>query len=870
MTSNEIRQQFIDFFVTKKHTFVPSASVVPLDDPTLLFTNAGMNQFKDVFLAKGERSYKRATNAQKCIRVSGKHNDLEEVGHDTYHHTFFEMLGNWSFGDYYKKEAIGWAWELLTEVWKLPKERLYATVFGGDDADGLQADAEAENMWREMTDIDPSHIQRCGKKDNFWEMGASGPCGPCSEIHIDLTPDLTGGKLVNAGVPQVIEIWNLVFIQYNRADDGALSPLPATHVDTGAGFERLVAVLQNKKSNYDTDVFAPLLKSIGELCGVGYAQSKEQIAYRVIADHLRMLTFSIADGGLPSNEGRGYVMRRILRRAARYGRKLNLNEPFIFKLVPALVEQMSAAYPELLERSAHIAKIIRVEEEQFNRTLDRGLDIYGKTIAQLKKQGKKTIPGDAVFKLYDTYGFPLDLTRVIADEDGFDLDIEGFEQQMGKQRERARASAKFISQNVSDEQWVILDKDADSVFIGYDQMQTETNITRYLVGEEDIRVRLKETPFYGESGGQVGDRGHIRGDGFELEVIDTQKALDVIIHVCKKIPDFNPRTSKVTAQITESDRRRTIKNHTATHLLQAALQQVLGGHVHQAGSLVDPQRLRFDFTHFEKVTPQQITQIEQIVNDEIQKDTRLQIVQKKYDDARAEGAMALFGEKYGDIVRTVRVGDFSLELCGGTHVSATGEIGAFFIISEEGVASGVRRIEAITGPQAIRHAQTLRDGMQTLGHLLNSPEDKIVEKTTALLADKKYLEKELKQLKADSLSGNIDKLIADATDDNGVKRIMHRVDDVEMAALKDLADKIRSKTKSTIGLLAGVNNEKLVFVVFVSDDLVSKYKAGDIIREVARAAGGGGGGRTHLATAGGKDVARLPQAIKRFEELVTK
>lgn len=868
MTSNEIRNQFIDFFKGKDHTFVSSSSVVPLDDPTLLFTNAGMNQFKDVFLARGERAYKRATNSQKCIRVSGKHNDLEEVGHDTYHHTFFEMLGNWSFGDYYKKEAISWAWELLTDVWKLPKERLYATVFGGDDADGLDADFEAEKMWKEMTNIDPSHILRCGKKDNFWEMGASGPCGPCSEIHIDLTADLSGGRLVNAGVPEVIEIWNLVFIQYNRAEDGKLSPLPARHVDTGAGFERLVAILQNKNSNYDTDVFSPLIKAIGDLCGTAYTQTTEQIAFRVIADHVRMLTFSIADGGMPSNEGRGYVMRRILRRAARYGRKLNLNEPFIYKLVPTLVDQMCNAYPELKDRAEHISKIIRSEEEQFNRTLDRGLDIYNKTIAQLKKDGLKTIPGKAVFKLYDTYGFPVDLTRVIASEDGFNLDTAGFDKAMDDQRTRARASAKFVAQDVSQDKWIVLNDADDSNFVGYEHSRCETQIGRYLITDKSIQIRLLETPFYAESGGQVGDKGTISGPNFKLEVTDTQNLNGAIVHFCKKIPNFMPGPEKVTAQIAESERRHTVKNHTATHLLQAALQHVLGDHVHQAGSLVTPQRLRFDFTHFEKVTPDQINEIEQIVNDEIQKNTPLKIVQKKYDEARAEGAMALFGEKYGDIVRTVRVGDFSLELCGGAHVRSTGEIGACFIVSEEGVASGIRRIEAITGRGALRYAQNLRQDITALSRLLNSPENKIVEKTGSLLKDKKSLEKEIGQARTDLLAGSIDALIANAIEQKGIKQIIHRVDEIGMNDLKELADKIRGKSANTVGLLTGVNNGKLVFVVFVSDDLVSKYKAGDIIREVARAAGGGGGGRPHLATAGGKDVNKLPQAVNRFKELM--
>jgi alanyl-tRNA synthetase len=868
MTSNKIRQQFIDFFKDKQHTFVPSASVVPLDDPTLLFTNAGMNQFKDVFLAKGERSYNRAANSQKCIRVSGKHNDLEEVGHDTYHHTFFEMLGNWSFGDYYKKEAIAWAWELLTEVWKLPKERLYATVFGGDEGDGLEADIEAENLWQEMTDIDHSHILRCGKADNFWEMGATGPCGPCSEIHIDLTPDLSGGKLVNAGVPEVIEIWNLVFIQYNRDQNGVLSDLPAKHVDTGAGFERIVAVMQNKNSNYDTDVFMPILDEIGKLVGVSYQKTKDQIAYRVIADHIRMLTFSIADGGLPSNEGRGYVMRRILRRAARYGRNLNIHEPFLYKLVPGLVAHMGDAYPELKERQDHVIKVIRAEEEHFNRTLDRGLEIFAKIVNQLEQKNEKTIPGTDVFKLYDTFGFPVDLTALMAEEKNLALDLEGFEKEMNSQRERARAAAKFSSQTVSTDEWVIMNAGDDSEFVGYDYTETESKISRYYQDGETVNLRLVKTPFYAESGGQIGDKGIIEGDGFKLIVTDTQKENDAIIHICTFDGDFNPQSDKVMARVNNSERRRTIKNHTATHLLQAALQKVLGDHVHQSGSLVEPDRLRFDFTHFEKVTNAELTEIERIVNEEIQKDTHIEISLKNIDEAKAAGAVALFGEKYGDIVRTVKVGDYSLELCGGTHVKGTGEIGAFIITTEEGIAAGVRRIEAITGPKAVEYFQNARKRVGEISQLTNSPENSIAKKVKSLIEDKKALEKELAQTKAAQLSGNLDGIINSAKPINGTQVILHKLENVDMKALKDLGDKIREKVKNTVGLIASVNAGKLAFVAFVSDDLLKKYKAGDLVREVAKTAGGGGGGKPHMATAGGKDVTKLDAAVSKFEEMI--
>lgn len=867
MRSDEIRQQFINFFKNKEHTFVQSASVIPHDDPTLLFTNAGMNQFKDIFLAKGDRNYKRAVNSQKCIRVSGKHNDLEEVGHDTYHHTFFEMLGNWSFGDYYKKEAIAWAWELLTEIWKLPKERLYVTVFGGNKSDGLEADTEAEGYWKSETDIDPTHVLRFGKKDNFWEMGKTGPCGPCSEIHIDLTDNLSGAGLVNADSPKVIEIWNLVFIQYNRDEAGKLTLLPSKHVDTGAGFERLVTILQNKKSNYETDVFVPLLIAIGKITGIPFETSSEKVSFRVIADHVRMLAFSIADGGLPSNEGRGYVMRRILRRAARYGRNLNMHEPFLYKVVDALVKQMGKAYPEIEERKKHIKKVIKLEEENFNRTLDRGLEIFTKIERNLVAKKKNIIPGSEIFKLYDTYGFPADLTGILAEEKGLKLDLKGFDIAMEKQRKRARASTKFISQKVSNDEWIILNDQEDSSFVGYDQVSVKTKISRYYQNGDKLQIRLLETPFYAESGGQVGDKGIIEGKGFKLKVIDTQKEGNAFIHYCNYAGTFHPEDDRVMAGIAESDRKKTIKNHTATHLLQAALQHVLGEHVHQQGSLVAPNRLRFDFTHFEKVSDIQLKQIEQIVNSEIQKDTRLEITYKNIDEAKAEGAMALFGEKYGEIVRTVRIGKFSLELCGGTHVKGTGEIGPFIITAEEGVAAGIRRIEAVTGPRAVEIIQQSRTQVSSLSQLLNSPENAINEKVKLLLEDRKRLEKELAQSKADALVSNIDNIISSANEKNGIKIIIHNLENTDMNALKELGDELREKTQSTVGLLTSINKDKLAFVVFVSDDLVNRYKAGDIIREVAKEAGGGGGGRPHMATAGAKDFSKLHAAITKFKQL---
>lgn len=868
MTSQEIRQQFIEFFKDKGHRFVPSAPVVPQDDPTLLFTNAGMNQFKDIFLGKGTRDYKRAVNSQKCIRVSGKHNDLEEVGNDTYHHTFFEMLGNWSFADYYKEEAITWAWELLTDVWKLPKAQLYATVHTTDD--------EAEKLWAKVTDVIPKHILRFGDKDNFWEMGASGPCGPCSEIHIDLGPDRCdrqGEKHVcgvNGDCGRYIELWNLVFIQYLRDEQGALHPLPQRHVDTGAGFERLVAVIQNKASNYDTDVFMPLIQAVGEISGQDYASSKEQNAFRVIADHLRMLTFAITDGGLPSNEGRGYVMRRILRRAARYGRKLNMHEPFIYKLVPALVDLMGAAYPEIAARMEHVQAVIQAEEVHFNQTLDRGLEIFEKIKTDLQQRKQTLIPGKDVFRLYDTYGFPVDLTRILAQENNLELDVSGFEQEMDGQRERARAASRFAGQDGNEGEWVVLKEGEHSLFRGYENSSLETRLMRYRITAENIYLVLKETPFYAESGGQVGDRGKIILADRELEVLDTQKDGEAIVHICRSIPDFTVVGETVLAEVQISRRRDIMKNHTATHLLHAALRRVAGEHITQAGSLVQAGRLRFDFTHFQKLSSEQIIKIEKLVNEKIQQNIELRTAQEKFNEAKEKGAMALFGEKYGDMVRTVQIGDFSLELCGGTHVRRTGEIGALLILNETGIAAGVRRIEAITGSAVVAYLQRSRDMRRQLSATLNSSEDEIAAKVQHLLDDKRKLEKSLKKAQTENLKSDVDSIIASAKTVNGVLLIERAFTDLDVDQLKSLADHLRAKSPNTVALFHVQSAGRINFVCAVSDDLVEKkqFSAGDIVREVAKTAGGGGGGRPHLAMAGGKDVSKIDEAMKKFEALV--
>lgn len=868
MTSQEIRQQFINFFKDRGHKFVPGSPVVPLDDPTLLFTNAGMNQFKDIFLNKGKRDYVRAVNTQKCIRVSGKHNDLEEVGHDTYHHTFFEMLGNWSFGDYYKKEAIQWAWELFTDVWKLPKEKLYATVFRTDD--------EAAVLWQQETDIKKEHILRFDEKDNFWEMGNTGPCGPCSEIHIDLGPDYCDHKgedhvcFVNGDCGRYIELWNLVFIQYNRDENGTLHTLPSRHVDTGAGFERIVAVLQEKRSNYDTDLFTPILDHIGDITGTPYLSSTEQMAFRVIADHVRMLTFSIADGGLPSNDGRGYVMRRILRRAARYGRKLDMHEPFIHRLVPTVIDILAGAFPDVTERAEHVASVIRAEEEHFNRTLDRGLEIFDKIKEQLLEKKEVLIPGSDVFRLYDTYGFPVDLTRVLADENNLSLDMKGFDIEMEAQRERARAAAKFDMGGISGDAWTTVNEGADSAFLGYTELAIETHIMRYFKDNEAIRLVLKETPFYAESGGQIGDKGKIIGEGFELEVYDTQKDGDQIVHFCKPNDPFDPQSDKVFAEVLSSTRRDTARNHTATHLLHAALRTVLGDHVQQAGSLVEPERLRFDFTHFEKISQDQLIQIEDIVNTKIREDAELEIAREKFTEAQKKGAMALFGEKYGDIVRTVKVDTFSLELCGGTHVNRTGEIGPFIILYENGIASGVRRIEAITGPKAVRHIQKSRETLDTLTQLMAAGEEDLTARVENLIQERKTLEKELQRLASDQLLSNSDALMKKAEKIGDISVITESIPNVTMDQLKTLGDRIRETSQMTAALFSTEQNGKLNLVCIITDDVIKSksLKAGELVKEAAKVAGGGGGGRPHLATAGARDIDKVQKVFAKFRELI--
>jgi alanyl-tRNA synthetase len=858
MTSGEIREQFLEFFKNKGHRIVHSSPVVPFDDPTLLFTNAGMNQFKDVFLGNGTREYKRAADTQKVIRVSGKHNDLEEVGHDTYHHTFFEMLGNWSFGDYYKAEAIQWAWELLTEVWKLPKERLWATVY--------KTDNEALELWKTKTDIDHSHILPFGDKDNFWEMGETGPCGPCSEIHINISDDINNASLVNAGSPECIEIWNLVFIQYNRDAEGKLHDLPSKHVDTGMGFERICAVLQNKKSNYDTDVFTPLISAISAKSGFSYNSDEYMIPMRVIADHIRTLTFAITDGGVPGNDGRGYVLRRILRRAARYGRKLNLKKPFLFELVDILTDTMGKVFPEITEKKDYVKNIIKSEEESFNATLDRGIELFDEIAASLKKSKKKEIPGEDVFKLFDTYGFPVDLTSVMAREKGFTIDEAGFEKLMQQQREHSRSATKdkfaAVSVNLNDLSGFNMTSDK-SEFTGYDELTTKAKITGHKKENGTDLIVLDKTPFYVEAGGQTDDLGFITINNKKFNVIDVTKVEGKTVHIIENESGEDIHNGMdVTAEVDASRRWDIMRNHSATHFLHAALRKIVGTHVQQAGSYVGPDRLRFDFTHFSKLTEDELQKIEALVNEEIRKNIPLQPHRNiPFEEAKNLGALMFFGDKYGDKVNVIHFGDFSMEFCGGTHVHNSSEIGLFKIISESSVASGVRRIEAVTGAGVEKYIHSQIDSIK-------QHEEKINE----LLESKKKLEKEIAELKLQGKLGQVDAALSSSTEAGGIKIYKSQVDAENMDELKSFGDELRNKIKSGIGVLFSVIEDKAGIVCIVSDDLIKdkKLSAGKIVGELAKILGGGGGGRPHLATAGGKDTAKIPQALSSVEDVVTK
>jgi alanyl-tRNA synthetase len=864
MTSAEIRQKFMDFFASKAHTIVPSAPIVVKNDPTLLFTNAGMNQFKDYFLGNKPAPWTRVADTQKCLRVSGKHNDLEEVGVDTYHHTMFEMLGNWSFGDYFKDEAIRWSWELLTEVYGIDKDRLYATVFEGDPKEGLPASTIALAAWQKLLPED--HIVYGNKKDNFWEMGDTGPCGPCSEIHVDCRPDeerkiVPGNQLVNKDHPQVIEIWNNVFIQYNRLKDGRLEPLAHKHVDTGMGLERLVRVLQGAASNYDTDLFSGTIRATEQLTGKKYGgtDSKADIAFRVVADHIRAICFTIADGQLPSNTGAGYVIRRILRRAVRYVVSyLDYKQPLLCQLVPVLAEQFSHVFPELQQQQAFVAKVVKEEEDAFLATLGKGLKKMDDILRDAATGG--TINGEAAFELYDTFGFPIDLTRLIARENNLSVDEDGFEKAMQQQKNRSRAATALDTGD-----WITVNEAPGDGFVGYDFHRVNTWVSRYrkvtAKGKEQFQLVLATTPFYAESGGQVGDTGVLDFGGEQVAVTDTRKENDLIIHFTPALP--SDLSLPVLASVNSEERLYTMYNHTATHLLHAALRKVLGTHVAQKGSLVSPEHLRFDFSHFEKVGEEALREVEWMVNQKIRENIPVVIREMHKDEALAMGAMALFGEKYGDRVRVVIIDpDYSVELCGGTHVMHTGMIGLFAFRSESAVAAGVRRVEALTGPAAFRFLASQLEKLKEVGTILKSADPvKAVEK---LLAEKAELEKHVEHLEARMLVGIRNELLTKDEIINGVTFVGDIVQVNSADALKKICFDLKNNLHDHVAVLAANIGGKPYVAIGISDTVVQarQLDAGKLIREqVAPLIKGGGGGQKNLATAGGQDPSNLRQVI---------
>ena len=869
-TAKEIRQQFLDFFASKGHTVVPSAPMVIKNDPTLMFTNAGMNQFKDIFLGNSTPKMKRATDSQKCLRVSGKHNDLEAVGHDGRHHTMFEMLGNWSFGDYFKTEAISWAWELLTEVYKIDKSKLYATVFEGSAEDGTGLDEEARQAWMKLMPED--HIILGNKHDNFWEMGDTGPCGPCSEIHIDLRPDeeiakIPGKDLVNTDNDQVIEIWNLVFMQYNRKADGSLEPLPAKNIDTGMGFERLCMVLQGKTSNYDTDVFSGMIRKIEELSGHKYHENeKTEVAMRVIADHIRAIAFSIADGQLPSNVKAGYVIRRILRRAVRYGYTfLGFDGPFLCSLVPQLVADMGEAYPELGKQQKLIESVIREEEMSFLRTLDRGIKLMDDYIA--KNAATKTIPGEDAFILYDTYGFPIDLTELIASEKGYTVDMEGFGKELQKQKDRARnATANEFGD------WTVYHDGEEEAFLGYDNLElTDVKLLKQRTVKQKNKTMFQlvfdRTPFYAEMGGQVGDTGVIISEsGEEIKILNTVKENNLTIHIAERIPTGCEET--FTLKVDAERRLKITANHTATHLLDFALREALGTHIEQKGSFVGPDYFRFDFSHFAKVTDEELRKVEHRVNQLIRADYPLEEKRDAtMDEAKAMGAIALFGEKYGDRVRVIKFGD-SIELCGGTHAKSTGRIGFFKIVSESAIAAGVRRIEAVTGEAAEEILDTLADTLKGIRTMLgNAPE--VAAAVAKLISENSSAKKKIEEYAKEKAASFAKVISENAEEINGIK-VVKFSRDVDPSMLREAAS-ILQKEVENFALAAAFSHEgKPQLALMYSNDLVAAgHNAAKDIREAAKFIQGGGGGQPNLATAGGRNIDGLQAALDKMVEIIT-
>ena len=866
MTSQEIRQSFLDFFASKDHKIVPSAPMVIKDDPTLMFTNAGMNQFKNIILGNDPVKYPRVAYSQKCLRVSGKHNDLEEVGHDTYHHTMFEMLGNWSFGDYFKKEAITWAWEYLTEVLKLDKDRLYVTVFEGSEYEKLERDNEAAEIWSQFLPAD--RIINGNKKDNFWEMGDTGPCGPCSEIHIDIRPNderakVNGLSLVNANHPQVIEIWNNVFMQYNRKADGSLEELPAKVIDTGMGFERLCMAIQGKQSNYDTDIFQPIIKEIGTITNHRYGENeKTDVAMRVIADHIRTIAFSITDGQLPSNAKAGYVIRRILRRAVRYGYTfLGQRHAFMYRLIQVLGQVMGSAYPELIAQKTLIEKVIKEEEESFLRTLETGIKLLEKSIPQTSSKGGGMLDGTVAFTLYDTFGFPFDLTELILREHNMTVDVNGFNAEMQKQKERARNAAA-----VETGDWITV-REGDSQFVGYDMTECEAEILRYRKvtqkNKSFYQLVLTQTPFYAEMGGQVGDSGTLTADDEKIEIFDTKKENNLSVHLSNTLPKDVTATFKV--QIEIENRLATARNHSATHLLHEALREVLGNHVEQKGSYVSPESLRFDFSHFQKMTREEIREVEKIANRRIRANYPLhEMRETPIAEAQAMGAMALFGEKYGDTVRVIQFGN-SVELCGGTHVHATGEIGMVKIVSENSIAAGIRRIEAITGKAVEDLINNVQDTLFSAKELFSNTPDltKAIQKTIEENSD---LKKQVENFMHERIFALRDKLIAEAKEENDVKTIRFRTE-LPTDAIKTLAFQIKNVVGNQLFVAIGsIFDGKPSLTVLLSDDLVAQgHSAVNITREAAKFIQGGGGGQPHFATAGGKNADGLDKALEAIK-----
>jgi len=871
MKAQELRELFLEFFRSKKHVIVPSAPMVVKNDPTLMFTNAGMNQFKDIFLGNSQAKDKRVANSQKCLRVSGKHNDLEEVGHDTYHHTMFEMLGNWSFGDYFKKEAIEWAWEFLTDKLEIPEDRLYATIFEGSPDDKVPRDEEALKQWQKCFSSKPLHIIEGSKKDNFWEMGETGPCGPCSEIHADLRDDserskVPGHELVNKGHPLVIEIWNLVFIQYNRKADGSLEQLPSKHVDTGMGFERLCMVVQGKKSNYDTDIFQSLISEISEITGKKYGENaKIDIAMRVIADHVRAVAFSIADGQMPSNNKAGYVIRRILRRAVRYGyNNLGIEEPFIYRLVPVLTDTMGDHYPELKRSGEQIKKVIFEEETSFLKTLGKGLKMINKMIAGLRNENKNILPGKVAFELYDTFGFPVDLTQLILKENGMQLDLKGFESEMNSQKTRSREDASLDAGD-----WHVIRDSEETEFTGYDKTEDEVLINKFrrvkVKGNEVIHLVLNKTPFYAESGGQTGDMGFICHNDEEIPIKDTIKENNLVIHIAEKLPS-DPKAHFI-AKVDSGKRLMTANNHSATHLLHYALRSVLGNHVEQKGSLVTPDRLRFDFSHFARMTRDEIIKVEEIANRMVRADYPGKITENvSMKKAKAMGAMALFGEKYGENVRVVQFGN-SIELCGGTHVASTGSIGIIKIISESGIASGIRRIESVTAEKADEYINEKLLASEEVASLLKST-GSIKDSVVKLIAENNSLRKTIEKYQAQAARDAIKELEENSVDIKGIKFISGKIETDSADTLKAIAFELRSISENVVAVIGSAIGGKANIVVMVSESLVEEknINAVNIIKEISAAINGGGGGQPFLASAGGKNPDGIRNAIAKAAE----